>query len=75
MKAIHRYSTGDVTTTYCAAGTTGYGIYPYSLSTDGVLTLYRRYNSTYSTTINGTYTVRVYRLDYAPTQGNPYTYS
>lgn len=45
------------------AGTTAYGIYPNSCSiSSGTATIpmYRRYNSTSTGTINGTYTARVY---------------
>lgn len=45
------------------AGTTAYGIYPNSCSvSNGTATIpmYRRYNSTSTGTINGTYTARVY---------------
>lgn len=38
----------------------GYGIYPYSIATDGVLTMRHRYNSSYSLTINGTFSIKVY---------------
>ena len=52
-----------------------YGIYPYSLSADGTLTMYARYNAYQTYTIDGTYNVTVYTLDYAPDQGNPFDYS
>ena len=55
--------------------TTGYGVYGWSISSSGDLIIQQRYSSNYSLTINGTYEVRVYMLDYAPTQGNPYNYS
>lgn len=41
-----------------------YGVYGYSISSSGVITVRRRYNSTYSLTINGTYDVEAYALDY-----------
>lgn len=41
-----------------------YGVYGYSISSAGVVTIRRRYNSTYSLTINGTYDVEVWALDY-----------
>lgn len=40
----------------------GYGIYPYSLSTAGILNMYHAYNSSYSLTINGTFTIQVYHI-------------
>ena len=41
-----------------------YGVYGYSISSAVVVTIRRRYNSTYSLTINSTYDVEVYALDY-----------
>ena len=52
-----------------------YGIYPNSLSADGTLTMYARYNAYQTYTIDGTYNVTIYTLDYAPDQGNPFDYS
>ena len=46
------------------AGTAGqYGVYGYSISSTGSLIVRRRYNSSYSLTINGTYKIDVYTLD------------
>lgn len=51
------------TTSGAYAATAGqYGVYGYSISSAGVLTVRRRYNSNYSLTINGTFTVQVYKL-------------
>ena len=47
-----------------------YGVYGYSISSAGVVTIRRRYNSSYGT-INGTFEVRVYRLDF-PAGANPF---
>lgn len=50
---------------YSAVHTTAYGIYPNSCSiSSGVasIPMYRKYNSSYTTTINGSYTARVYGL-------------
>lgn len=58
-----RSSTGTTTT---SASTTAYGVYPNSCSvSDGTATIpmYRRYNSTSTGTINGTYTARVYGVN------------
>lgn len=68
-------SSSGTFTTYVTTGTSGYGVYAYSLNSSGQLAIYRRYNSTNSLTINGTYDIKVYALDYAPAQGNPYDYS
>jgi len=61
-RAIHRYKDGSFYT-YNGATTTGYGVYAYSLTSAGVLNIYRRYNGSYSLTINGTYKVEAYLLD------------
>jgi hypothetical protein len=53
------------TTAGAWAGTAGqYGVYGYSISNAGVVTIRRRYNSNYSLTINSTYDVDVFTLDY-----------
>ena len=62
-RTIIRYSTDSDFATYPCATTTGYGVYAYSLTNAGVLNIYRRYNSTYSLTINGTYKIEAYLLD------------
>ena len=52
------------TTSSAYAGTAGqYGVYGYSISNAGALIVRRRYNSSYSLTIDGTYVVDVYTLD------------
>lgn len=59
-------SSGTATT---RSNTTAYGVYANSITVStgstgdngqAVITIYRRYNSTYTGTINGTYTMRVY---------------
>ena len=40
-----------------------YGVYGYQLDSDGTLTVRKRYNSTYTLTVNGTYVTNVYALD------------
>ena len=75
---IHRYTDTSVPATASfgrTGSTTGYGVYPSQISSDGTVTINRRYSSTYSLVINGTYNVQVYSIPYAPTQGNPYDYS
>ena len=55
-------SSGVVTT---RQSTTAYGIYPYSCSIsngNATITLYQRYNSTQTGTINGTYITRIYGI-------------
>lgn len=45
---------------YCYA--TRYGVYPTSINSNGELIVRARYHSTYSLTINGDYSVNVYKL-------------
>lgn len=68
VKWNSKISSSAVTTT--RAGTTAYGIYPNSCSvatsnnvTTATIPMYRRYNSTSTGTINGTYTARVYGVN------------
>ena len=39
-----------------------YGVYGYSINSSGTLTIRRRYNSTYTLTINDTFDIAVYKL-------------
>ena len=66
---------GDEYYTYPSGTNIGYGVYANTVTSAGVVSIYARYHSTYSTTINGTFKCEVYLLDYAPNQGNPYNYS
>lgn len=64
MKWNSKISSSAVTTT--RQGTTAYGIYANSCSVSGgtaTIPMYRRYNSTSTGTINGTYTARVYGVN------------
>lgn len=45
-------------------GTGGYGIYTTYLYTTGTVTVRKRYNATYSLTVDGTYSVEAYTLDW-----------
>lgn len=65
-RLIHRCTSSGAYSSYVGATTTGYGVYGYSISAAGVVNIYRRYNSNYSLTINGTYIVEVWALDYEP---------
>ena len=65
-RLIHRVTSAGDYTSYVGATTTGYGVYGYSISAAGEVSIYRRYNSIYSLTINGTYDVEVWALNYAP---------
>jgi hypothetical protein len=63
-RSIHRYSTSSVWGGYTSGTTTGYGIYAYDINTSGRVRIYTRYSSSYSLTIDGTYKVEVYALDW-----------
>lgn len=56
----YAYTTGDKWYEYSGQ----YGVYGYSITSAGVITIRRRYHATYSLTINGTYDVEVYSLEY-----------
>lgn len=58
--------------TFSAYTSNPYGIYGYSISSSGVVKIYSKYSSSYSLTINGTYKVEVYALDY-PDGISPFT--
>lgn len=56
-----QYIRVDSSGTYtCATGS--YGVYAYSITTGGTLTIRRRYNSTNTLTINDTFDIKVYKL-------------
>lgn len=63
-RIIHRVGSDGNYAQYPAATTGGYGVYAYSITSAGVLTFRRRYNSSYSLTINGTYKCEIYTLTY-----------
>lgn len=63
LRYIRRYSSSSVFDQYYGSGTTGYGVYAYSIAKNGTIKVYSRYSSSYSLTINGTYVVEVYTLD------------
>ena len=50
--------------------TSSYGVYPYSISSNGTVTIKAKYSSYYGT-INGTYVVEVYALDW-PDKVSPF---
>ena len=57
------YTSNSKFNQYNSASTTGYGVYVDTMYSDGRLRVQKRYNSTYSLTIDGTYKVEVYLLD------------
>lgn len=59
-RIIHRYTTSNAFGTYSGAC----GVYGYSISNAGALTLRKCYNANYSLKIEGTYLIDVFTLDY-----------
>lgn len=53
-----------------SVSTATYGVYPFSVDSNGTFTIKAKYNSTYGT-INGTYVVEVYALDW-PDKVSPF---
>lgn len=68
IRTYFRYSNSSygISTTN---STTGYGVYADTVYSDGTIRIRKRYSSTNSLTINGTYKVEVYLLD--PPTGAP----
>lgn len=66
---IHRCETNEQYTAYSFGTSNGYGVYLQTVYSDGRIIIGTRYSSTYSLTIDGTYSVEVYLLD--PPTGAP----
>lgn len=58
------YTTSNQYGQYVGSSSTSYGVYPYSITSGNTLKIYRRYHSSNSLTINGTYKIDIYTLDY-----------
>lgn len=71
FKQAYRYASNSKFSGTASTAEAGYGVYPRSIESDGTVTIYSRYNATNSLTINGTYLVQVYLLDY-PDNISPY---
>lgn len=54
----YRYTTSNALAGY----TGGYGLWGYSIGSQGTLTMRKRYHATYTLTVNSTYTVDVYAI-------------
>lgn len=66
-----KYADG-VFTTYCGSGSGAYGVFPYTMYSNGRIQISRRYNSSNSLTIDGTYSVDVFTLDYPEGYPSPF---
>lgn len=59
-RTLHRYTTSNTWAEYVGA----YGVYCYDINSSGRVRIYTRYNSSNTTTINGTYRVQIYKLTF-----------
>lgn len=66
-----KYADG-VFTTYCGNGSGAYGVFPYTMYSNGRIQISKRYNSSNSLTIDGTYSVDVFTLDYPEGYPSPF---
>ena len=66
LRYIHSCDTSGNWYGYSGATGAGYGVFPGTIINNNTnsLTMYTKYNGTYSKTIDGTYTVEVYKLTY-----------
>lgn len=72
LSATWNYRTNNTGTKYSRANTSTYGIFPYNCTvSNGTATMdiYGRYSSSYSGTINGSYTAKVYGVKLAELVG------
>lgn len=60
---LYTRCSGSTLTATATSGTSGYGVYADTLYSDGRIRIRKRYNSSSSLTINGTFKVEVYLLD------------
>lgn len=70
IKYIRRFDTSSSYMQTQYVTTSGYGVYADYLYSDGGIRIRSRYNSSYSLTVNSTYSVKVYLLD--PPSGVPF---
>jgi len=63
---VYRGSSGSV-----SINASSFGIYMRSINNNGDVTIAVRYNSSYSSTIDGTYTIEIYALDW-PNDDTPF---
>lgn len=58
--------------TFCGSGSGAYGVFPYSMYSNGRIQISKRYNASNSLTIDGTYSVDVFTLDYPNGYDSPF---
>lgn len=69
-KQIYRYTSNTISA-YAPGTSTFYGVYVTNIDSAGALTIYARYNSNYTLTIDGTYSIDIYTLEW-PNNISPY---
>lgn len=63
LRITIRYSTSGQYAATASSASTGYGVYADTVYSDGRVRIRRKYNSGYSSTVDGTYKVEVYLLN------------
>ena len=71
-RVLYRVSSSGTVQTYFSSASTGYGVYCSGIDDTGAMVVRGRYSSTYSLTIDGTYTINVYTLKW-PNDTSPYS--
>lgn len=73
VKTILTYNSSGQFVPYLTTGTSGYGVFPNSIYSQGNIAMYARYDATYSGTIDGTYAVDVFLIE-TPDNIPPFAY-
>lgn len=63
---LHNYN-NNAFNAYMYASSAAYGVFAYTIASNGNIEIRTRYNRTYSRTINGTYEIKVYAVDFPGT--------
>lgn len=63
-KQTYRINSSGGTVAYTPSSSNQYGIYIQNIGGDGTVVVYGRYNSSYTLTIDGTYSVDIYMLEW-----------
>lgn len=73
VKTMLTYNSSSQFVPYLSTGTSGYGVFPNSIYSQGNIAMYARYDATYSGTIDGTYAVDVFLIE-TPDNITPFAY-
>ena len=63
-RLTYKYNSSNKYEVTASGSTVGYGVYAYGIAPNGSIAIYRKYNNTESRTVDGTYKVEVYKLDW-----------